>query len=48
MAETVFNVEAAKSYIKRFTNAVVFGKTGVVISSTADKSIFFSKWHSQY
>ena len=43
MAETVFNVEAAKSYIKRFTNAVVFGKTGVAISSTADKSIFFSK-----
>ena len=29
MAESVFNVAAAKSYIKRFTNTVVFGKSGV-------------------
>lgn len=43
MAESVFNVAAAKSYIKRFTNAVVFGKSGVTIESTAAKSVFFCK-----
>ena len=43
MAESVFNVAAAKSYIKRFTNTVVFGKSGVTIESTAAKSVFFCK-----
>lgn len=43
MAESVFNVAAAKSYIKRFTNTVVFGKNGVTIESTAAKSVFFCK-----
>lgn len=43
MAESVFNVAAAKSYIKRFTNAVVFGKSGITIESTAAKSVFFCK-----
>ena len=43
MAESVFNVAAAKSYIKRFTNTVVFGKSGVALESTAAKSVFFCK-----
>ena len=43
MAESVFNVAAAKSYIKRFTNTVVFGKSGVTIESAAAKSVFFCK-----
>lgn len=43
MAESVFNVEAAKSYIKRFTNTVVFGKSEVTVESTAAKSVFFCK-----
>ena len=43
MAESVFNVAAAKSYIKRFTNTVVFGKSGVTLESTAAKSVFFCK-----
>lgn len=43
MAESVFNVAAAKSYIKRFTNTVVFGKSGVTLESTAAKSAFFCK-----
>lgn len=43
MAESVFNVAAAKSYIKRFTNTVVFGKSGVTLESTAVKSVFFCK-----
>lgn len=43
MAESVFNVAAAKSYIKRFTNTVVFGKSGVTLESTTAKSVFFCK-----
>lgn len=43
MAESVFNVAAAKSYIKRFTNIVVFGKSGVALESTITKSVFFCK-----
>lgn len=43
MAESVFNIAAAISYIKRFTNTVVFGKTGVAIESTATKPVFFCK-----
>lgn len=43
MAHKVFNVDAAISYIKRYTNAIIYGKSGIEFENGADTSIFFCK-----
>lgn len=43
MAQTVFNTAAAESFIKRYTNTVVYGKTGVILESTSENSLMFCK-----